>query len=587
MSDTVHLAMPFIDAAQSQKHVTHNEALQILDALVQMSVAERGKIAPPASPANGARYIVGTAATGAFAGKDAMLATFVDNAWRFFNPRAGWRAYIEAENIQLAFDGTAWRELLLSQVQGLTLAGIGTQADAQNPLSAKLNAALFTAKSTAEGGSNDLRFKLNKSNAAATGSQLYQTNYSGRAETGLIGDDHFRVKVSADGTLWKDALDIDPATGIVAFPSGSTIVDPRTMVFRTSGGYLQYQFPGDTSWTNLVALSAISGPSGSQILATSGAPAAALGASGDYAIDQGSKILYGPKGASTWPAGTSLGGMALKRIDVLTTSGTYTKQAGDLLYIIRCVGGGGGGGSGARQATGTNAGGGGGGEAGQNVICEMAASEFAASFSYTVGAGGNGGASAIDSTNGSAGVAGGVTTFSSLFAQRGAGGGGGTSTAGGAGGMYYGTLGTLSFASIPSNITGGVSGSLAAGLGGWAYPNFASGGGSGAGVSANTAFAGGIGVYANYSLYFGGNGGVAGGASGGGNGTNGVAAPNNYTFGSGGSGGGSAITAASGNGGIGGLGGGGGGGGAGGRNGFGGGAGGAGGAGRIVVLVFG
>ena len=32
--------------------------------------------------------------------------------------------------------------------------------------------------------------KLNKEAAARTVSQLYQSNYSGRAETGLIGDDH-------------------------------------------------------------------------------------------------------------------------------------------------------------------------------------------------------------------------------------------------------------------------------------------------------------------------------------------------------------------------------------------------------------
>jgi len=38
MSDaTTNLALPYILAAQAQKHVTHNEALRLLDGIVQLS----------------------------------------------------------------------------------------------------------------------------------------------------------------------------------------------------------------------------------------------------------------------------------------------------------------------------------------------------------------------------------------------------------------------------------------------------------------------------------------------------------------------------------------------------------------------
>ena len=48
MSDaTTHLLLPYILAAQAQKHVTHNEALRILDGLVQLSVLDRDVTAPP------------------------------------------------------------------------------------------------------------------------------------------------------------------------------------------------------------------------------------------------------------------------------------------------------------------------------------------------------------------------------------------------------------------------------------------------------------------------------------------------------------------------------------------------------------
>ena len=46
--NTPHLALPYIMAAQAQKHVTHNEALTALDALVQLSATSRMLATPPA-----------------------------------------------------------------------------------------------------------------------------------------------------------------------------------------------------------------------------------------------------------------------------------------------------------------------------------------------------------------------------------------------------------------------------------------------------------------------------------------------------------------------------------------------------------
>lgn len=217
MTETTHLALPFLDAAQAQKHVTHNEALQLLDAVVQLSVTARGQGTPPAQPSEGARVLVGAGATGAFAGKSGQIATFIAGGWVFLAPKSGWRAYVEAEQTLLVYDGAQWVDAgrTLRELQNLGLLGLGTTADANNPLSAKLNAALFSARSGAEGGSGDLRVSLNKSAQANTVSQLYQSNWSGRAETGLTGDDHFHVKVSPDGASWIEAINVDPATGFV------------------------------------------------------------------------------------------------------------------------------------------------------------------------------------------------------------------------------------------------------------------------------------------------------------------------------------------------------------------------------------
>ncbi|KAB2846219.1 MAG: DUF2793 domain-containing protein, partial [Hyphomicrobiaceae bacterium] len=60
---TPNLSLPYIIAAQAQKHVTHNEALRTLDAVVQLSVLDKDLSAPPVSPLDGDRYIVAAGAS--------------------------------------------------------------------------------------------------------------------------------------------------------------------------------------------------------------------------------------------------------------------------------------------------------------------------------------------------------------------------------------------------------------------------------------------------------------------------------------------------------------------------------------------
>lgn len=226
MTDTLHLGLPLIATAQAQKHVTHNEALHRLDALVMLAVVDRDLVAPPASPAEGDRYLVRAIGSGAFAGHDNAIAHYIDGGWEFYAPATGWLCWIADESVLVTWHAGAWQSVGgggggggTGELQNLTLLGVGTTADATNPLAAKLNNSLWVAKSAAEGGSGDLRYKLSKESAAKTLSLLFQTAYSGRAELGLAGDDNLRIKVSADGTTWLDALVVDRTTGSVALPN--------------------------------------------------------------------------------------------------------------------------------------------------------------------------------------------------------------------------------------------------------------------------------------------------------------------------------------------------------------------------------
>jgi hypothetical protein len=222
MMDTPNLALPLMAAAQAQKHITHNEALAMLDALTQLCVSSRVAASPPAAPAEGARFLVPAGGSGPFAGKAGQIALFDGGLWRFLAPKAGWIAYVADEAAALIHDGAGWAPLgaAIGEMGQLASLGIGTASDAVNRLAVRSQGVLMTANRVAAGGVGDMRLIVEKEAAARSGSLLFQTAYSGRAEMGLMGDDGFRVKVSADGAAWRDAMQVDAGTGKVSFPNG-------------------------------------------------------------------------------------------------------------------------------------------------------------------------------------------------------------------------------------------------------------------------------------------------------------------------------------------------------------------------------
>lgn len=203
-----NLRLPYIAAAQAQKHVTHNEAVRALDAMAQLGVASRTVAAPPVSPADGDRYLLPVGASGAWSSHVGKIAAFQDGAWAYYIPRAGWTTWVAAENALIAFDGSTWQAIggsgAMPTFQRL---GISATPDDTNRLSVTSAATLLNHAG------NGHQLKINKAVAADTASLLFQTSFSGRAEMGLSGDDNWRVKVSPDGTAWFTTLQIDRNTG--------------------------------------------------------------------------------------------------------------------------------------------------------------------------------------------------------------------------------------------------------------------------------------------------------------------------------------------------------------------------------------
>lgn len=274
MEETTNLKLPLLVPNQSQKEITHNEALVILDNLVNNGVKDKDLTTPPENPSQNDLYIVGVGASGEWEGKDNQLA-FYDNGWRFCQARQGTKYWVIDENCIYVFNMTSWSKFSgggssgggeggeggatsLSQLDDVSLnsisqddilkfsngvftnskelnnltgLGINCECDNDNKLAIKSNYVLF------DNNGGDSKIKANKSTTTQTASHLFQNNYSGRAEFGLIGNDDFSLKVSSDGSEWKEAFVVDKTTGNIDF-KGEITKNGESMV-GGSGGNLE------------------------------------------------------------------------------------------------------------------------------------------------------------------------------------------------------------------------------------------------------------------------------------------------------------------------------------------------------------
>ncbi|MCR9240357.1 MAG: DUF2793 domain-containing protein [Rhodobiaceae bacterium] len=217
MSDSTHLVLPFVEAAQAQKHVTVNEALSRLDALVHLAVESATVAVPPESPTEGARWIVGAGASGAWAGEDGKVAAYIDGAWVFLTPNAGWQAWDAATRTWLLHDGTTW------------LAGpAGTVAALTPNMAATRIETIETDHSILAGAFNDT--------ALTIPDRAIVFGVTGRVLTDITGPASWTLGVSADPGRYGNAIGVAAGSTVNGVSGTPTAYYGATSVRVTGTG---------------------------------------------------------------------------------------------------------------------------------------------------------------------------------------------------------------------------------------------------------------------------------------------------------------------------------------------------------------
>lgn len=111
MTATPRLALPELSASQASKHVTHNDALIQLDAMVSLYFLAMNQNTPPGSPSDGDTYQTGGSPTGAWAGYSGKIAYLIDGSWRFYTPFNGLRGYNAADSTLYVYESGTWNSV--------------------------------------------------------------------------------------------------------------------------------------------------------------------------------------------------------------------------------------------------------------------------------------------------------------------------------------------------------------------------------------------------------------------------------------------------------------------------------------------
>lgn len=108
MTTTPKFGIPDLSDQQANAETTHNDAIRLLEAMASRAVIDRDLSAPPGSPTDGDTYIVKAAGSGDWASQDNKIAVYITDAWKFITQAEGNSVYLQDENVDVLWNGSAW-----------------------------------------------------------------------------------------------------------------------------------------------------------------------------------------------------------------------------------------------------------------------------------------------------------------------------------------------------------------------------------------------------------------------------------------------------------------------------------------------
>lgn len=215
LQNTPALGLPLLQAGQAQKHITLNESLWRLDALIQARVKSRAVATQPATPQEGDAYILPAGASGV-AWDDFDAGDFVvyqGGYWDLLSLPEGALVHVADEGGFVVRASSGWVPLqaTFNALQNLQRLGVGATADATNRLSVSSPQVLFN-----HAGGGSLLYG-NKAAETDEAGLVFQTGFSSRALLGTLGSDNLTLKVSPDGAVFHTVQTVDRFTGRPSF----------------------------------------------------------------------------------------------------------------------------------------------------------------------------------------------------------------------------------------------------------------------------------------------------------------------------------------------------------------------------------
>lgn len=145
---TERYGLPLLQAGQSQKEVTHNEAIVRTDALLHPAVESRTLASPPMSPTPGQAWIVAAGAGGEWAGRDGSIAAYQAGGWTFVAPSEGCLVWVRNEGVFALFGPGGWNAETWP-VKGLSLDGDAMLTNPQPAIAAPTGGATVDSEARA------------------------------------------------------------------------------------------------------------------------------------------------------------------------------------------------------------------------------------------------------------------------------------------------------------------------------------------------------------------------------------------------------------------------------------------------------